>query len=260
MGLRRPAAAAPRRPGEPAARLRHARGDRHAGRQRLGAGDPRAASGRHDHRASAIEGRPIGIIANNPEHLGGAIDSDALRQGRALHAALRRASTFRSCRCATRRATWWGRRRRRPRWCAIAAAALSDRREPHRAGVHASCLRKALWPGRSGHDRRRDASSALFAVSWPTGEFGGMGLEGAVKLGYRKELAAIADPAERRAAYDQMVAELYEKGRAINQAVGYAVDDVIDPAETRRWVVAGLRSVPPPLPREGKKRPCVDGW
>ena len=100
----------------------------------------------------------------------------------------------------------------------------------------------------------------VFSIAWPTGEFGGMGLEGQVKLGRRKELAAIADPAERRAAYDQMVAELYEKGRAINQAVGYAVDDVIDPAETRRWVVAGLRSVPPPLPREGKKRPCVDGW
>ena len=99
-----------------------------------------------------------------------------------------------------------------------------------------------------------------FSVAWPTGESGGMSLEGQVKLGRRRELEAIADRAERRAAYERMVAELYEKGRAINQATGYAVDDVIDPAETRRWIVAGSRSEPPALLHDGKKRPCVDGW
>ncbi len=81
-----------------------------------------------------------------------------------------------------------------------------------------------------------------------------------MKLGRRKELAAIEDPSERREAFERMVAELYERGKAINEAMLFRVDDVIDTAETRRWIVAGLRSVPSPSPRAGKKRPCVDGW
>jgi acetyl-CoA carboxylase carboxyltransferase component len=97
-------------------------------------------------------------------------------------------------------------------------------------------------------------------VAWPTGEFGGMGLEGAVKLGYRNELAAIQDPAERRARYEAMVASMYERGRALNAAALFELDDVIDPADTRTWIMAGLRSVPPPAPRTGKKRPFIDTW
>jgi acetyl-CoA carboxylase carboxyltransferase component len=100
----------------------------------------------------------------------------------------------------------------------------------------------------------------VFSIAWPTGEFGGMGLEGQVKLGRRRELAAIADPAERLAAYEGMVAELYERGKALNAGSLFEVDEVIDPADTRRWIVAGLRSMPPVPVREGKKRPCVDGW
>jgi acetyl-CoA carboxylase carboxyltransferase component len=87
-----------------------------------------------------------------------------------------------------------------------------------------------------------------------------MGLEGQVKLGRRRELAAIEDPAERLAAYEKMVAELYERGKALNAGSLFEVDEVIDPAETRRWIVAGLRSLPPQPVREGKRRPCVDGW
>ncbi|MGH7037593.1 MAG: carboxyl transferase domain-containing protein, partial [Stellaceae bacterium] len=121
------------------------------------------------------------------------------------------------------------------------------------------CVRKSYGLGKlamTGGGMRM----GMFAVAWPTGEFGGMGLEGQVKLGRRKELEAIADPALRRAAYERMVAELYERGRAINEATYYRVDDVIDPAETRRWIVAGLRALPKMPPRTGKKRPCVDGW
>jgi acetyl-CoA carboxylase carboxyltransferase component len=73
-------------------------------------------------------------------------------------------------------------------------------------------------------------------------------------------LSAIADPAERLAAYERMVAELYERGKALNAGSLFEVDEVIDPADTRKWIVAGLRSMPPILQREGKKRPCVDGW
>ena len=81
-----------------------------------------------------------------------------------------------------------------------------------------------------------------------------MGLEGAVKLGYRNELAAIADPAERRALYEEMVARMYEKGKALNTASLFEIDDVIDPADTRRWITAGLAAAPPAQRRAGKKR------
>jgi acetyl-CoA carboxylase carboxyltransferase component len=100
----------------------------------------------------------------------------------------------------------------------------------------------------------------MFTVAWPTGEFGGMGLEGAVKLGYRNELAAQDDPAERKALFDKMVARMYEQGKALNVASHFEFDEVIDPAESRRWVLTGLLSAPAPPPRSGKKRPCIDTW
>ena len=76
----------------------------------------------------------------------------------------------------------------------------------------------------------------LFCVSWPTGEFGGMGLEGAVRLGYRKELEAIEDPEAREAAFQEMVDRMYEHGKALNAASHFEIDDVIDPADSRRWI------------------------
>jgi acetyl-CoA carboxylase carboxyltransferase component len=99
-----------------------------------------------------------------------------------------------------------------------------------------------------------------FAVSWPTGEFGGMGLEGAVRLGYRKELEAISDPDERERVFQEMVEASYARGKALNTASHFEIDDVIDPAESRRWIVSTLRSMPPMAPRTGKKRPAVDTW
>ena len=100
----------------------------------------------------------------------------------------------------------------------------------------------------------------LFTVSWPTGEFGGMGLEGAAKLGYRRELQAIEDPEQRKAEYERIVAGLYEHGKALNSASLFEIDEVIDPADTRRWIAAALRSAAPPKPRTHKKRPNVDTW
>jgi acetyl-CoA carboxylase carboxyltransferase component len=87
-----------------------------------------------------------------------------------------------------------------------------------------------------------------------------MGLEGAVRLGFRRELDAIDDPAERERAFDEMVAAAYEHGKAIESATYFEIDDVIDPADSRRWIVRALASAPPPPPREGKKRPFVDTW
>jgi acetyl/propionyl-CoA carboxylase alpha subunit/acetyl-CoA carboxylase carboxyltransferase component len=100
----------------------------------------------------------------------------------------------------------------------------------------------------------------VFTLSWPTGEFGGMGLEGQVKLGRRRELEEIEDPQERRERFERYVAQAYERGKALNAGHVFEVDDVIDPADTRRWLVAGLQSLPPVPPREGKKRPCIDAW
>ncbi|WP_254126991.1 carboxyl transferase domain-containing protein [Aquihabitans sp. G128] len=97
-------------------------------------------------------------------------------------------------------------------------------------------------------------------VSWPTGEFGGMGLEGAVRLGFRAELEAIADPVERQAAFDHMVEAAYRHGQALNLAAHLEIDDVIDPAETRDRVLAAFAAAPPPAPRTGKKRPGIDPW
>ena len=100
----------------------------------------------------------------------------------------------------------------------------------------------------------------MFCISWPTGEFGGMGLEGAVKLGYRNELAAIEDPAERKRTFDEMVDRMYRHGKAVNMASHFEIDEVIDPLESRFWISRALRSTPPTPPRTGKKRPMVDTW
>ena len=85
---------------------------------------------------------------------------------------------------------------------------------------------------------------SFFTAAWPTGEFGAMGLEGAVKAGFKKELAAIEDPQEREALYGKLVAQLYERGKAINMASYLEIDAVIDPADTRNWIMQGLKSAP----------------
>ena len=87
-----------------------------------------------------------------------------------------------------------------------------------------------------------------------------MGLEGQIRLGYRAELEAIADPVARQARYQALVDGLYERGKAVNVAPFLSIDYIIDPADSRRWLAAGLRSAPPPRPREGRKRANVDTW
>jgi acetyl-CoA carboxylase carboxyltransferase component len=98
----------------------------------------------------------------------------------------------------------------------------------------------------------------VFTVAWPTGELGGMGLEGAVRLGFRRELDAISDPAERNAAFEAMVERAYQHGKALNVAAHFEIDDVIDPADTRARVLHAFRSAPPPDPGGRPRRPFVD--
>jgi acetyl/propionyl-CoA carboxylase alpha subunit/acetyl-CoA carboxylase carboxyltransferase component len=204
-----------------------------------------------------IEGRPMGVIANNPKVLGGAIDSDGSDKA---------ARFLQICEAFD-----------------IPVLSLSDTPgmmvgpEVEKTALVRHCsrlfiiganltvplfsvvLRKSYGLGALAMTGGSYPAS-LFAVAWPTGEFGGMGLEGAVKLGYRNELAAIADPAERKAKFDEMVAAAYEHGKALNYASTYHIDEVIDPAETRRWIVAGLRSVPPAPRRTEKKLRWIDAW
>lgn len=86
-----------------------------------------------------------------------------------------------------------------------------------------------------------------------------MGLEGAVKAGFKKEFEAIENPQEREALYDKLVTQLVERGKAINMASYLEIDAVIDPADTRKWIMQGLKSVP----AGGAKGTChdfVDPW
>jgi acetyl/propionyl-CoA carboxylase alpha subunit/acetyl-CoA carboxylase carboxyltransferase component len=121
-------------------------------------------------------------------------------------------------------------------------------------------LRKAYGLGGQAMAGGSFHKSSMMTVAWPTAEFGSMGLEGQIRLGYRAELEAIADPAARQARYQALVDGLYQRGKAVNVAPFLSIDDVIDPAQTRRWLVAGLQSYPPPPPREGRKRPHIDAW
>ena len=100
----------------------------------------------------------------------------------------------------------------------------------------------------------------FFAVAWPTAEFAGMNIEGAVKLGYRKELMAIEDPEQRRQEFERRTAAAYEAAKAVNAAQGGGIDDVIDPADTRDWIASSLKRMPPVTPRTGKKYPYIDPW
>jgi acetyl-CoA carboxylase carboxyltransferase component len=102
----------------------------------------------------------------------------------------------------------------------------------------------------------------VFTVAWPTGEFGAMGLEGAVRIGYQKELAEVADWDERQALFEKLVEQAYEQGKAINMASYLEIDDVIDPAESRNWILRGLASLPP-IPHwseRGTKKRMIDAW
>ena len=204
-----------------------------------------------------IEGRPVGIVANNPIHLAGAIDSDAADKaarfmqlcdafdiplvflcdtpGNMVGPEAEQAALVRHC-C---------------RMYVIGANVTVP--------TFTIVLRKAYGLGAQAM-AGGGFHAPLMAISWPTGEFGGMGLEGAIKLGFRDELAAIEDPDARMARYEELVAGMYRQGKAINAASLFELDNVIDPAATRDWIIGGLRSMPPPEPRSGKKHSWIDTW
>jgi acetyl/propionyl-CoA carboxylase alpha subunit len=204
-----------------------------------------------------IEGQPIGVVANNPAHLAGAIDSPAADKA-ARFMQLCDAHDIPLLFLCDTPGNMVGPEYEKTalvRHCCRTYLVGANVKVPTFTVV----IRKSYGLGALGM-AGGSFHASVFTISWPTGEFGGMGLEGQVKLGRRKELAAIEDPEARMAAYERMVAEMYERGKALNTASLFELDNVIDPAETRSWIMAGLRSMPPSPPREGKRRPCVDAW
>lgn len=98
----------------------------------------------------------------------------------------------------------------------------------------------------------------VFTAAWPSGEFGAMGLEGAVRLGYKKELAAAAEGEEREALFATLLNTMIEQGKATEAATFQEIDAVIDPAETRAVIVRALNKAKISSRRQGKKRSFVD--
>jgi acetyl-CoA carboxylase carboxyltransferase component len=204
-----------------------------------------------------VEGRPLGLLANDPAHLGGAIDADAADKA---------ARFLQLCDAFDLPVLFL---------CDTPGFLVGPAAEQRALVRHASrlfvvganltvpfctiVLRKGYGLGAQAM-AGGSFKAPLLTVAWPTGEFGAMGLEGAVKLGYRRELEAIDDPDEREAAFQERVARMYEQGKALNIATYFEIDDVIDPADSRRWIATALRAAPAPPSRAGKKRPCIDTW
>lgn len=204
-----------------------------------------------------VEGRPMGVIANNPHHLAGAIDSDGADKGARfmqlcdafdipvlslvdcpgimVGPEVERTALVRHC----TRLFNVGANMTAPLFTVIV-------RKAYGLGAQAMCGAGTLV--------------GFFAVAWPTAEFAGMNIEGAVKLGYRKELMAIEDPEARLAEFQRRTAAAYDKAKAVNAAAGGGIDDVIDPGDTRDWIASGLKRLPPPPARTGKKYPYIDPW
>ena len=204
-----------------------------------------------------IEGRPMGVIANNPHHLAGAIDSDGADKGARF---IQLCDAFdipvlSLMDCPGMMVGPDVERTALVRHCVRMFNAGANLTTP----LFGVVIRKAYG---LGVQAMCGASSLVgfFTVAWPTAEFAGMNIEGSVKLGFRKELAAIEDAEERRVEFENRVARAYEGAKAINAGVGGGLDDVIDPADTRSWIASSLKRLPPQPPRTEKKYPYIDTW
>jgi acetyl-CoA carboxylase carboxyltransferase component len=206
-----------------------------------------------------LDGQALGVVANDPSHLGGAIDAagaDKAARFMRLCDAFDLPLVFL---CDT------------PGFM-VGPAAERTATVRHFARMFVTGANLEVPTGtvvlRKGYGLGAQAMAGggfkapLFTVGWPTSEFGGMGLEGAVRLGMRRELEAIADPDQRERAFDAAVSAAYEHGQGINMAAYFEIDDVIDPADTRRWIATLFddRSAQPWWTRPAKKRPYVDTW
>ena len=202
-----------------------------------------------------LEGQPFGLIANDTFHLGGAVDADAADKASRFFQLCDAFGLPLISLCDT------------PGFMVgPPAEATALVRHASRMFINAANLSVPYFTVvlRRGYGLGAQAMSGghfhagLFTISWPGGEFGGMNLEGAVRLGMKKQLEAIEDPAAREELLVAMVAEATARGKAINMASLLEIDAVIDPAKTRDWILRGLRSTPRPA-REARRRK-VDAW
>jgi acetyl-CoA carboxylase carboxyltransferase component len=184
-----------------------------------------------------IEGKPVGVIANDPMHLGGAIDGEAADKASAF---MRLCSTFGIplvFLCDTpgfmvgpdAEETALVKR----------AAKLFTTGASLRVPFCTIVLRKGYGLGAQSM-AGGSFKAPVFTISWPSGEFGAMGLEGAVKLAFRKELESVTDADAREVMIQQMVEKLYERGKAVNMAEHFEIDAVVDPVESRRWILSAI--------------------
>ncbi len=204
-----------------------------------------------------VEGMPVGVIANNPAHLAGAIDSDGADKA-ARFLQLCDAHAIPVITLCDTPGMMVG-----PEVEATALVRHCSRLFVTGANISVPLitivLRKAYGLGAQAM-MGGTTKAPLATLAWPTGEFGGMGLEGAVRLGYRKELEAAPDEEAREALYRELVARMYAHGRAVSVASYFEIDDVIDPADTRQWLGTLLRSAPAPDPGDPKRRANIDTW
>jgi len=204
-----------------------------------------------------FEGRPMGVIANNPHHLAGAIDSDGADKG-ARFMQLCDAFDIPVLNLIDCPGIMVGpdvERTALVRHCTRLFNVGANMTAP----LFTVVVRKAYGLGAQA---MLGAGSLVgfFSVAWPTAEFAGMNIEGAVKLGYRKELMAIEDPQKRLEEFQSRTTQAYDTAKAVNAVMGGGIDDVIDPATTRTWIVNGLKRLPPMPVRTGKKYPYIDTW
>jgi acetyl-CoA carboxylase carboxyltransferase component len=203
-----------------------------------------------------IEGRPLGVIANNCMHMAGSIEAEGADKAARLMQLCNVHGVPILSLCDT------------PGF--MVGPEIEKRAQVRHVcrmfvtGAHVTVpyftviLRRGYGLGAMAM-AKGGFHESVFTVSWPTGEFGGMGLEGAVKAGFRKELEAIENPEKRDALYNQLVTQLYERGKAINMASYLEIDAVIDPADTRKWIMQGLKSVPAGQSRTPAQT-FVDPW
>ncbi len=204
-----------------------------------------------------IEGKPIGIVANNPAHLGGAIDTPAADK-MARFIQLCDAFDIPIVSLCDTPGFMVG-----PQAEETAQVRHFARLFVTAASVTVPWVTVVLRKG-YGLGAQAMAGGSFHAkdmvVAWPTGEFGGMGLEGAVRLGFKKELDAAKTPEERAELETRLIASAYVRGSALSMASHTEIDDVIDPAQTREVILGVLSACPMPPRRTSKKRPMVDTW
>ena len=203
-----------------------------------------------------IEGKPIGIVANNPVHLSGAVDSEGANKAARFIQLCDAYDIPLLFLCdtpgfmvgpdaeETAQLRHFGR-------IFVTGANIN-------VPVFSVITRKCYGLGALAMGGG-SFKETFFSVAWPTGEFGIMGVEGDVELAFAKELAEIEDEDEREKFFQEKVAAIYERGSVLRSASLAEVDDVIDPAETRRWLSMGLETAGV-SDRRGRKRPYIDTW